>query len=165
VYKTRDNRFISLTILERDRSWRSLCKHLDRPDLIEDDRFRTAELRARNRAELVRTLDAIFKGRTLEAWKQRLATLTDAWAPVQVASELRGDVQVRANGYVRQVTDGLPPIDLVASPVQFGGSSVDLHRAPLLGEHTEEVLLEFGVTKDEVELLKKTGILGDARHT
>jgi len=158
AYATRDRRWIMLIMLQGDRDWPDLCRHLGRPELCDDPRFRDAAARFAHRGECVDALDAIFAGRTLEEWKRALATTRGVWAPVQRPIELYDDPQVRANGYLAEVelADG-SRCELVASPVHFDGAPPPLRAAPECGQDTEQVLLELGLGWDEIATHKKAG--------
>jgi crotonobetainyl-CoA:carnitine CoA-transferase CaiB-like acyl-CoA transferase len=160
VYKTKDGRFLTIIMLEADKYWPDLCRHIERPELIDDPRFVDAATRFENRAECVRLLDEAFSARTLDEWRERLATLAGVWAPVQTARELHDDPQVAANGYLPQVDTGNGhSLGLVANPVQFDEAPPSLRRAPEHGEHTEEVLLELGVSWEEIAAFKESAAI------
>jgi len=158
AYKTSDDRWIMLIMLQSDRNWPDLCQHLERTDLIEDERFATSALRAQNGAACVGELDAIFGSKTLEEWKKQLATTDGVWAPVQHPGELYEDPQVIANEYLRQIElgDG-GECQLVANPVQFDETAPDMSHAPEHGQDTEGVLMEMGLEWEEIERLKADG--------
>jgi crotonobetainyl-CoA:carnitine CoA-transferase CaiB-like acyl-CoA transferase len=143
-YRTKDGRWLFLNMLQPDRFWPDLCRHLGRPDLATDARFADGKVRFENRAECVRVLDAIFAEHTLDEWRTRLATVEGVWAPMQSVRELPDDPQVSANGYLPEVDAGDGKVfTLVANPVQFDEQPDTLRPAPDLGQHTEEVLLEL----------------------
>ena len=154
-YKTQDGRWIFLSMLQPDRFWADLCTHLGRPDLIADPRFESSAKRAQNGAACVAALDEIFLSRTLDEWKQILATTDGVWAPVQHPGELYDDPQVIANGYLpeAELNDG-SRAQLVANPVQFDEQPYALSGAPECGQNTEEVLLELGLSWDDLARLK-----------
>ncbi|MGH0037573.1 MAG: CaiB/BaiF CoA transferase family protein [Myxococcota bacterium] len=158
AYQTRDGRWLMLVMLQSDRNWPDLCRHLDREDLIDDPRFVDARARAEHKVECVQTLDAIFAEHDLETWKQKLATTDGVWAPVQTPAELYDDPQVAANGYLTDVElqDG-GTCQLVSAPVQFDGETPALAAAPEHGQHTEEVLLDLGLEWDDILEAKASG--------
>jgi len=159
-YRTRDGRWLFLNMLQPDRYWPDLCRHLGRPDLIADPRFADGRARFEHRAECVRELDAIFAARTLAEWRGALADAEGVWAPMQSARELAEDPQAVANGYLPQVDRGVgTPFALVASPVQFDETAPALRPAPELGQHTEEVLLALGLSWDEIAAAKEAGAI------
>jgi crotonobetainyl-CoA:carnitine CoA-transferase CaiB-like acyl-CoA transferase len=160
AYRTKDRRWLMLIMLQSDRDWPDLCRHLDRPDLIDDPRFATSALRAQNKVECVETLDAIFATRTLEEWKTALATTDGVWAPIQNPGELYEDPQVLANGYLPEVELGSgDTCQLVSSPVQFDEQPLTLRHAPECGQDTEAVLLELGLDWDEITRHKESGAI------
>ena len=144
-YKTADNRWIGLLMLESDRWWPQLCQHLGREDLIADERFKDAAARYDNRDACVQVLSDVFASATLDEWRSRFATLTAPWEPLQSPLEVLNDPQVKANGFIRDhvVATG-ETAKIVAAPVQFDEEVVKAVRAPELGENTEEILLELG---------------------
>jgi crotonobetainyl-CoA:carnitine CoA-transferase CaiB-like acyl-CoA transferase len=159
-YQTKDKRWIMLVMLQSDRNWPDLCRHLGREELIEDPRFVDAAARAANKAACVHTLDAIFAEHDLETWKQKLATTDGVWAPVQHPGELYDDPQVIANGYLPEVelANG-STCQLVGAPVQFDEQVPALGAAPEHGQHTEEVLLELGLEWDDIARAKEGGAI------
>ena len=84
------------------------------------------------------------------------------WAPVRNDAEVLDDPQARAIGAFAAVNHpNIPGCRVVNSPVEFGDAPSQPHRAaPELGQHTEEVALEIGLTWDEIARLKASGTLG-----
>jgi len=158
-YQTRDARWLYLVHLESDRWWPDLCRRIGRLDLLEDPRFSDHRQRIENQEACVAILDSVFAQRTLEEWKERLLGSDGVWAPVQSPSELHDDPQVVANGFLPAVTDqnGLT-FNLVAPPMQFDETPTTIPGpAPEAGQHTEEVLLELGLSWDEIIAGKLSG--------
>jgi crotonobetainyl-CoA:carnitine CoA-transferase CaiB-like acyl-CoA transferase len=157
-YRTKDDRYLSLIMLESDRYWADLVTKVGRPELADDPRFVDAKARGANSEACVAVLDEIFASRTFEEWKAALQEVAGVWAPVQTASEVLEDPQVLANGYLREVTAASgATFRMVASPLQFDEEAPDLVRAPEHGEHTDEVLQELGLDMDAVIELKVAG--------
>lgn len=158
-YRTQDDRFVKLSLLQSDRFFAPLCQCLDLPQLADDPRFIDATARSANRAECVAVLDEAFAKYTLEELGTRLAPLDGPWAVVQSPRDLLDDEQVRANGYLMNVVDADgDSFEVVSSPVQFDGEQVSgLSACPDHGAQTDEVLLEVGLTVDELMELKISG--------
>jgi len=156
-YRTKDDRWLILILLQPDRFWPELCAHVERPDLLDDPRFSDSTKRLQNRGECVRELDATFAARTLDEWREKLATMEGVWAPLQTPGEIHDDVQVLANGYLPEVTGGDgASFRLAANPVQFDEDPAELDPAPEHGQHTEEILLELGLEWDEIARHKES---------
>jgi crotonobetainyl-CoA:carnitine CoA-transferase CaiB-like acyl-CoA transferase len=150
-YKTADGRVLQLVMLQSDRYWTTLCDLFGRPELATDPRFADAKARAENSAACVAELDAEFATRTLDECVALLEEQEGPWAVHRLPLEVFDDEQVQANGYVQTVKAGDgSEFELIANPVQFDEESPSLVRAPELGEHTEEVLLEAGFSWDQM---------------
>jgi crotonobetainyl-CoA:carnitine CoA-transferase CaiB-like acyl-CoA transferase len=162
-YRTADDRWIALMVLTPDRHWRSLCEILDRGDLAADPRFADTEARRAHARDCVGALEAAFAAHPLAEWRRRLADFAGEWAVVQEPRELDDDPQVRANGYLAEVPmgggEGAVRVPMVTSPVQFDERPGRPTRAPEVGEHTEQVLRELGLTWPEIGALKDRGAI------
>ena len=160
VYRTADDRWLSLTLLQGFPFFASLCECLGRPELAQDPRFADAERFVENTAACGALLDEIFASETLAVWQERLAGLQGVWSVFQDTLEVARDPQAIANGYVLEIA--LDDVDdrtcaLVANPVQFDGASGSSTPAPEYGQHTEEILLESGLDWDAIAALKRAG--------
>jgi crotonobetainyl-CoA:carnitine CoA-transferase CaiB-like acyl-CoA transferase len=161
TYRTADDRFISLILLQSDKHWVDFVERLGVPDMATDPRFADSAARAENAAECVARLDEAFGAHPLSHWREVLDTFEGVWSPFQTLDELHDDVQVQANGYLPTITAGNgDEVALVASPAQFDEQPVQATRAPEHGEHTELVLLEAGYGWDELTALKEKGAIG-----
>ncbi|MCU1429728.1 MAG: CoA transferase [Actinomycetia bacterium] len=160
TYKTADGRVLQLVMLQSDRYWARLCELLDRPELVADTRFVDAAARTENSAACVAELDLEFGKRSLDECITLLNEQEGPWAVHQLPIEVFDDEQVQANGFIRTVkaADG-SDFDLVLNPVQFDEAAPSLLRAPELGEHTEEVLLELGCTWEQLAAWKDEAVI------
>lgn len=157
-YPTADGRFVSLMLFQDQRYWPDLCEHLGRPDLVDDPRFDTTAARYENRRECIALLRELFRSATLDEWRERLKTLKGVWAPVQQPLEVHDDQQALANGYLQvlEAPNGAR-LAVPTNPVQFDKTPPRVRAAPGHGEHTDEVLIELGLSYDEILEQKAAG--------
>lgn len=144
--------------------WRRLCDALGCSDLAVDERFVGFEAREENRAELVAVLSGEFGRRTTAEWLELLEERGVPCGAVNDVEAALADPQARARESVITYRHPvLGDVRAVASAVRLSGSDAPLRRAPLLGEHTSEVLREI-CQYDEAEIddLTAAGVFGSA---
>jgi CoA:oxalate CoA-transferase len=134
---------------------------IGRPDLIE--RFNTLLYFEDDKAALWPILDEVFATKSTAQWCELLAAAGLRFAPVLDHAQVAGDEGVRANGYITGVEDPGAPGDIteiVRAPVRFSEPTPPAQaRAPELGEHTEEVLLQAGYSWDDIAGLSADGAI------
>lgn len=155
-YPTKDDRWIFLVMIESDRYWPLLCKTLDRPDLAADERFRDARERYRNSADLVSILEEIVRQKTLAAWEDVFEGEPIIWAPVATLAEAAQDPQARAAGVFTEVEHPVAGrYPTVAPPLKMSRFEMRGEKpAPALGEDTEALLRQAGLSDAEIEELE-----------
>jgi crotonobetainyl-CoA:carnitine CoA-transferase CaiB-like acyl-CoA transferase len=157
-FRTSDQRWITLMMLQPGRYFPDLCRHMGLEHLLEDERFSTAEGLMANANEAGQAVADAFAQRPYSYWVEHLRTMEGQWAPIQDPLELSADPQMEPNGYILPVTDlEGNQRHLVASPVQFDETPPTIVRAPQFAEHTDEILREFGRTEEEIIQLKIDG--------
>jgi crotonobetainyl-CoA:carnitine CoA-transferase CaiB-like acyl-CoA transferase len=160
MYPTKDGRHLNLTMLQSDRYWSDLCVHLGHPELIDEPRFKDHHARQENSPACIQVLRAIFVSKTLAEWRNQLATVEGVWEPLQTPLEVHDDPQVVANGFITSVDVGNGKhLALAANPVQFDEEPAHPHGAPGHSEHTDEVLLQLGLSMDEIIEHKVSGAI------
>lgn len=160
VYRTADGCFVTLSMLESDRYWPGFCIAADRLDLITDERFADAEARGAHIEECVELLDGIFDGHTLEEWKALLGTQDGPWSVTQTPRAALDDAQAAANDYLQWVKyDNDAALPLVHAPAQIDATAATLGPAPGHGADTDEVLLEAGLSSDDLVRLRMAGAI------
>lgn len=147
--------------------WRAFCPLLGLPELIDDPRYATNAARIANRESLIETLQSAFLTKSYEEWE---VILMEGGIPVGAINTIDRVVdhpQVRA----RQAL--VPCHHPAAGEIEVFGPSVRLSEtpgrvvtpAPLLGEHTDEVLRErLGLADEQIASLRECGAIGGARH-
>ena len=131
-------------------------------ELARDPRFARNADRVRHRETLVPLLAERMRTRTRADWLASLDAAAVPCGPINDLADVFADPQVRARGMTVSVPHPLQPaLELVASPMKLSATPVTVRRPPpLLGEHTDEVLVEFGLTQEEVGDLRAQGVIG-----
>jgi crotonobetainyl-CoA:carnitine CoA-transferase CaiB-like acyl-CoA transferase len=162
AYKTADDRFIQLMFLDPDRYWSPLCHNIGRADLLQDARFATDPARADNGAALIEEIQATIGSRDWLEWKPVFDAWDAPWELVRTIHDVSVDPQVEANGLLFEIAvrDGTR-VKLAAGPVGFDGryAPATPTRAPLLGEHTDELLVGAGYSRDEIGALSQRSVV------
>lgn len=146
-----------------DGQFRFLCKLLNRPELSEDERYATNAARVANRDTLIPLLDKLLGERTVQEW----CDMIDGKIPAAPIRNIRGTFEEHPQSKDRKVVEDVDHpragrIKIVAPAVRYGGGKMKVTRPPpVLGEHTDEVLMqELGMSEDEVRELRKNGAIG-----
>ena len=163
-YQAGDGRWFWLLGVEADRLWPKLCAALERPDLLDDERFATARGRRHHAAELVSELDAIFAGLEPRRAHGRLRPPRRVVGPGQHAGGGAG----RSAGHRRRRLRGRAGGGVRPGP-SGGGHAGHLPRrrpagrsapVPGLGQHTDEVLARAGYGDEARQRLRAAGVVG-----
>ena len=135
-----------------DRLFNRLCELLERPEWAAEPDYATAALRVRNRASLIARIEAITSPHPRHYWLDRFEREGIPCGPVNDYAQVFDDPQVRARDMVVEVEHPvLGPMKALGSPIKMSETPPDARRrAPLLGEHTLDVLIEAGCTPDEI---------------
>jgi crotonobetainyl-CoA:carnitine CoA-transferase CaiB-like acyl-CoA transferase len=141
--------------------WTAFCHAIGRPQLETDPRFDSAGKRIRDRGELNALLDDHFSTRPTEHWLRALESADIFCAPVLDYAEVTSHEQVRANGYVRDMTHPkMGQMRIIPCPIDFKSTPADSTRPePTLGQHTDEVLRSFGYGEGDVQALRHGGVV------
>jgi crotonobetainyl-CoA:carnitine CoA-transferase CaiB-like acyl-CoA transferase len=158
--------FIGVT---SDAQWVRFCEAFGFGDLAADERLRTNAARAAARPWMIPELKARIGALPREAVVERCERAAISWAPVGKPADLFTDPHLLAGGgllatALATLGGGATEAMLPALPVEFGGARerTTLQRQPpRLGEHNAEVLAGAGFSPEEVEALRRGGILAD----
>jgi crotonobetainyl-CoA:carnitine CoA-transferase CaiB-like acyl-CoA transferase len=163
TYRGSDGRWFVMGLLPQARWWGPLVKALGIEHWETDERFATAELRLANAPALVEKFDDLFATQPRDYWVDLLSGHDLMAARVQSYDELEQDPQVIANRYLVEIDHPSGRrVKMVNHPVRFSAAPEVGVRgaAPELGQHTEEVLLEAGLTWEEICTLREQGAIG-----
>jgi len=160
-YETKDRRWLQLSLAPPDPYWVEFCNAIGRGEMAADPRFNSVDARTQNRDTLFKTLEQVFRTRTLSQWKAAFRGTSLIWSPVQRPDEVVKDPQARANGaFVPFEHPDLGHMRVVANPVRLSKDHAVLARpAPEFGQHTEEILLELGYSWADIDKLKQARVI------
>ena len=139
-----------------DSQFRNYCRVIGLPELSDDPRFSTNPQRVQNRDALVPLLAERMATGERDFWLAELEAAGVPAGPINTLDQVYKDPQVQAREMWRELphpTAGKVPV--AASPLKFSDSPVQYRRpAPLLGEHTRQVLSErLGLSEEEIQAL------------
>ena len=145
--------------------WTALCSLLDQPSLLTDPRFATNVDRLNNRDSLIPALEACFAHRTAQEWVDALLGVGVPAALIMNYDEALSSEQAVAREMVLEVEHAVEgPIKVLGFPVKLSSTPQTIRRPPpLLGEHTQEVLMECGLDADLIDTLRERGAFGSVK--
>jgi len=140
-------------------NWLRMVEVIGTPELVEDPRFVDNAERMQHLPALIKILTTSFKQRSTTDWLTRLETVGVPAGPVLSIGEMLQDPQVLARDMVVDVEHSkLGRTKALGSPVKFSRTPTKINRgAPLLGEHTREILGEYGYSNSDIEALADAG--------
>ena len=142
-------------------TWEQLCRAIGQEELIEDPRFRIPGDRKAREAELAALLEETFCQETTSHWLERLDQAGVVAGPIYNMEQVYQDPQVLAREMLVDIEDpDIGTIHNIGLPVKLSATPGKIRRrAPALGEHTTEVLLEHGFSGSEVAGLLAAGVV------
>ena len=144
---------ITLSIAGEDHQWRELCLTLG----LDKVAGLTEVEREQQAPALRQLLEETFRGRNLSDIESELASRGVGIGQVNDNEAVALDPQIQARGIIAEV-EGSPGLRIVKQPIQFDGWSGDVkRRAPQLGEHTRELLIELGCSESDIRAYVATG--------
>ena len=144
-----------------DALWRKFCAVAGVPALAAEPRFATNGMRVAHRQETVSAVAAILRTRYRDHWVAALTAAGIPCSPVHTLGEMSAHPHTDVSGIVQRYehpTYGA--LKTVSQPLKFDGERNSVRRpAPLLGEHTREILLEAGYAPAEIERFISTNVI------
>ena len=159
IYSTKDNRQVALAILGR-KEWPKLAKALGREDWLSDSRFEDGGL-VKNQEDLRQEFSLEFANRDTEEINSLLKESGVTFGFIGKITDCKDDEQfLQTETIVPMDHEKMPGLFTIDSPIKIVDEpKKQPYRAPILGEHTQEILKEIGMKEDKIDELKEKGAI------
>ena len=155
-WQTDPNAYIYFTV--QGHAWAPICRALGRPEWIEDPDYNTPEARQPHIFDIFAKIEEWLADKTKYEAVDILRKFDIPCSPVLSMKDLANDTSLRASGTIVEVEHKERGRYLtVGSPIKFSDLKPQIKSSPLLGEHTEDVLLGLGYTREQVLQLREAG--------
>ncbi|MEA2790536.1 MAG: hypothetical protein QOG73_2942 [Acetobacteraceae bacterium] len=141
--------------VQTNREWIALARALEKPEWLEDPRFKTPALRQRHINDRLILTQEVLRTRSAEEWLERLTREGVPCAPVLTRTAMLSNPQVIANGIIVESQHKVAgKLRQARSAARFSVTPATIrHGGPALGEQTAEVLAELGYSTADIEAL------------
>jgi itaconate CoA-transferase len=158
-HETADDQYVNFAVLS-EAHFEVFCEDvIERPDLLDDERFETNEKRIEHRETFEGIVEDEIRTRDRDHWAERLAEVGIPWGDVNEIDEVLAHPQVDHLGMVAQVDSDEGPLDVVDNPLEMSGSDIRHDRLPGLGEDSQEILKNLGYDEETINKLHTDGII------
>ena len=157
LYQTQDGWIFIMC--NKEKFWPILADKMSHPEWSARPEFKTFKDRLANKSQFNETLEAEFLKDTTKNWMKKFEGFVPASPVYDVAQALENPFVYSRNGVVdAKMPDGTA-IKGLASPIRCPGETPPLNAAPALGEHTERLLKQAGLTDEQIRMLRESHVL------
>lgn len=158
-YLARNGKYVNVAVATA-KDWEAFCQEvIERPDLLQDQRFATVEGRRESRAVLEEMIEKIFLRRDHNDWLERLKKAQLPYGEVRGIAEVLAHPQAIARRLIREVESPVGRVPVVGSPLRLSDSPARYDRIPDLGADTEAILHEAGYDSAAIDKLREEKVI------
>ncbi|MSO77483.1 MAG: CoA transferase [Alphaproteobacteria bacterium] len=163
IYETKDG-YMSVAVMT-DAQWSALARAVERPEWLADPRFQTPALRDLNIDARLALIQSVLVLSTTAEWMERLEAAGAPCAPVLTRADMIRHPQIEASGSVVETDHPRAGrLRQARNAARFAGTPAEHRRgAPLLGQHSEEILAEAGFSQTEIASLQAAAVIGGSQ--
>ena len=164
IYETKDGYMTVSTMSNKE--WAAASRAFERPEMLDDPRFLSPELRDRNVNERLMFIQEQLRAKTTAQWLEIFEREDVPSAPALTRSEVIAHPQVIASEIIIEREHPVAGrLRQTRTAARFEGTPAEIDRgAPRLGEHNDEVLAELGYSETEIATLRHTGSIGSESY-
>jgi crotonobetainyl-CoA:carnitine CoA-transferase CaiB-like acyl-CoA transferase len=158
-FRTADDRYVNFAILSESH-WETFCESVvECPEWADDERFETNEKRVDNREALEPRIEEIFATRTRDEWVEKLDRHGIPWGDVNTIEEVLSHPVVEERDLVAEMETDDGPVKVIDNPMGFHALDVRHEPTPDLGEDTDAVLGDLGLSDEEIDRLRRDDVV------
>jgi len=157
-----DGKWVVLNMMPDTAYWARMCQAIGVEELIEDERFVDSSVRYRNMAKLIDLIDETLAKKTRNEWGEIFDKAGLIWGPVMGLHEVPQDPHAIELGMFPKLEHAdAGPYPTVNAPMRFATADVGPRGpSPRIGEHTDQVLTDFGFSQAEIESMLDANTIG-----
>jgi CoA:oxalate CoA-transferase len=163
-YKTKDGSHI-IAAIGTDALFVRFAKVIGKAELLEDERFKTNPARTKNRKALNEILDPVMATKTTEEWEVIFEKEGLPYSPINNIKQICEDPHIAYRKMLVEIDQPrVGKMHIASSPIRMSETPGEVYApAPLLGQHTDEVLKSLlGYSDETIAQLKKEGIINNS---
>jgi len=162
AFETKDGYIVVAMVGGVRNQWPLFCAVIGCPDLMDDERYQTGELRTQHYHELEPILSKVMKTKTTDEWIRELSEVGIPCGPINSIDQVASHPQVLAREMIVEVPHPkLGKVKLINTPIKLSRTSARIERAaPSLGQDTQQLLAELlDMSEDEIENLRESKVI------
>lgn len=158
-HRTSDDQYINFAVLS-DAHFQAFCEHvIEQPELLDDKRFSTNEKRVENREEFEPLIEEAIASKPRDHWADQLEAAGLPWGDVNQINEVINHPVTDHLDMIRELETEDGPIEVVDNPLNMEKAALRCEILPDLGQHSKELLEEYGYDPNEIEALSEIDVI------